>query len=420
MDQLTLLPRPRSLTWTDQRRILSPDQLIVLDAPEPNQLLFTAQRLQAALRTYANMDWQISAAVTAPPTEVGVLLRQDGTVSQHDQGYELAIEPSGITIGAATPQGMFYGVGTLIQIVEQAGGTGGTGGTLPGLMVSDWPDFAVRGVMLDVSRDKVPTMQTVYALVDKFASWKLNQVQLYTEHTFAYRKHPDVWAEASPFTGQEILELDAYCKERFVELVPNQNAFGHMHRWLEHKEYADLAETHEEIETPWGGRMKGPFSLAPTEPGSLELVTELFDELLPHFSSRQFNVGCDETWDLGQGKSRELVAEHGEGRVYLDFLLQLHREVSARGRTMQFWGDIIEKHPELIPELPKDVIANAWDTKPTIRSRHSARSTPMPACRSTSARGPRPGAASPAGRRTRSATCGTRPRTGWRTARSGI
>ncbi|HZC26443.1 MAG TPA: glycoside hydrolase, partial [Actinopolymorphaceae bacterium] len=91
-----------------------------------------------------------------------------------------------------------------------------------------------------------------------------------------------------------------------------------------------------------------------------ELAGELYDELLPHFSSRQLNVGCDETFDLGQGRSKESCEERGTGRVYLDFVRKIHAEVTARGRTMQFWGDIIEQHPELIPELPKDVVALGW------------------------------------------------------------
>ena len=77
----------------------------------------------------------------------------------------------------------------------------------------------------------------------------------------------------------------------------------------------------------------------------------LYDELLPNFSSRFFNVGCDETWDLGKGQSKKLCAAKGKGRVYLDFLKQIHREVSARGKTMMFWGDIILKYPKLICEL---------------------------------------------------------------------
>jgi len=228
------------------------------------------------------------------------------------------------------------------------------------LAISDWPDFPVRGLMLDISRDKVPRMETLFELIDMLAGWKINQIQLYTEHTFAYRQHPDVWANASPMTGDEILALDAFCRERYIELVPNQNTFGHMHRWLTHPRYAALAETHAEFDTPWGTTMQGPFSLCPLDPGSLGLVRTLFDELLPHFTSKQFNVGCDETVDLGQGRSKEECERRGTRRVYLDYLLEIYREVEARQHKMQFWGDIIVQAPELIPELPRDCVALEW------------------------------------------------------------
>ena len=185
-------------------------------------------------------------------------------------------------------------------------------------------------------------------------------MQLYTEHTFAYARHPEVWTNASPMTGDDILKLDAFCRERFIELVPNQNTFGHMHRWLELDRYRDLAETHDEFTTPWDTVMTGPFSLCPDEPGSLELVRDMLDELLPHFRSRTINVGADETVDLGQGRSRNICAERGGGRVYLDFLQKIFNEVHAREHTAQFWGDIIIHHPELIPEIPGNVTALEW------------------------------------------------------------
>ena len=68
----------------------------------------------------------------------------------------------------------------------------------PACRIEDWPDFAVRGVMLDVSRDRVPTMQTLRDLVDRLAGWKINQLQLYMEHTFAYAGHEDVWRRRRP------------------------------------------------------------------------------------------------------------------------------------------------------------------------------------------------------------------------------
>ncbi len=268
--------------------------------------------------------------------------------------YRLLISPDGVRITGHDDRALFYAAQTFRQLLRQFPHE------LPAMQIDDWADFAARGVMIDISRDKVPTMQTLYQLVDELAEWKINQLQLYTEHTFAYRAHPEIWAQASPMTGEEILQLDAYCRERYIELVPNQNSFGHMERWLRLPRYAPLAEAIDGSELPWGGRWQGPAGLCPGDAGSIELIESLYDELLPHFTSRMFNVGCDETWDLGQGRSQAECAARGKERVYLDFLRKIHQLVADRGRTMQFWGDIILHQPQLIAELPKDAIALQW------------------------------------------------------------
>jgi hypothetical protein len=343
---LNLLPLPRTLNTRDGTFSLRDQGVIAREGVDRAAMRPAAERVQEALQR-AGWAWNLGEADGPAIT----LRLEPGAPAQ---GYALSVLPDGISLRASDAAGLFYGACTLAQIIQQSGPD------LPALQITDWPDFPARGVMLDISRDRVWSMETLYGLVDMLAGWKINQLQLYTEHTFAYTHHPDVWVAASPMTDDEVRALDAYCQARFVELVPNQNSFGHMHRWLIHPRYAGLAETHDWFETPWGSKMKGPFSLAPVDPGSLALLSELYDELLPNFSSRQFNVGCDETFDLGQGRSRAAVAKLGAGRVYLDFLLKIYNEVNARGRTMQFWGDIILHHPELISELPKDVIPLEW------------------------------------------------------------
>ena len=171
--------------------------------------------------------------------------------------------------------------------------------------------FAVRSDMLDVSRDKVPTMGTLKQLVDILARFDYNQFQLYTEHTFAYSAHKAVWEHASPLTREEIRELDLYCSMHGIELVPNQNCFGHMERWLTKPAYNHLAELPQGgAPLPWGGFKKDPTTLCPTDPASLEFVAGLLDELLPNFESRLVNIGCDETFDLlGNGRSAAAVKE---------------------------------------------------------------------------------------------------------------
>ena len=297
-------------------------------------------------------NWE-TIACPAPPNQTCLSLKVDAAKVTQIQGYQLDISPGGITVIAHDDAGVFYAVATLIQILKHAGNP------LPCMSIRDWPDFPARGVMLDISRDKVYRMETLYDLVDRLAGWKINQLQLYTEHTFAYPTHRIVWQDASPMTGEEILYLDHYCRDRYIELVANQNSFGHMTRWLKHPEYAHLAEVQGAFDVPWG-TMQGPFSLAPVEPGTSELVFGLFDMLLPHFSSNQVNVGCDETWDLGFGKSKALCEAQGTGVVYLDYVLSLYTNLTRRGKTMQFWGDIIIQHPELVARLPHDLIALEW------------------------------------------------------------
>ena len=346
-----LLPMPRELSLSGGTLALAGlEPYITLKHDPAAPLAFLGQCAQTALKQYAGLNWTLAGG----DLPAGLTIVIDASAAQ-PEGYQLSIVPEGIQIVGGDAAGAFYGVCTLVQLLQTQGAT------LPLLQIRDWPDFPARGVMLDISRDKVPTMTTLYGLIDMLASWKINQVQLYTEHTFAYRKHKTVWANASPITAEEILALDAYCRERFIELVPNQNSFGHMHRWLMHKEeYGHLGETEEGIATPWGNKQEYPFSLSPVVPETLPFLEDLFDELLPNFTSRMFNIGADETFDLGAGRSKALVEARGKGRVYLDFVLEIYQRVKTRGRTMQFWGDIINQHPDLVPEIPKDVIALEW------------------------------------------------------------
>jgi hypothetical protein len=258
------------------------------------------------------------------------------------QAYRLRIDADGARIDAADDAGEFYARQTLAQLTD-------LDGSAPESDIEDWPDIAVRGVMLDVSRDKVPTMATLYALVDELASLKVNQLQLYMEHTFAYCDHEVVWAEASPYTADDIAGLDAYCRARFVELVPNQNCLGHMERWLRHPPYDQLAASPDGF-IDWSGRRRPPTTLDPLRPESLTLVRSLLAELLPTFTSTRVNVGLDEPWELGPERFDD----------YLSYVRQLLAVPELAGRQVLMWGDIVAHHPDRLADLPPDVIVCEW------------------------------------------------------------
>ena len=259
------------------------------------------------------------------------------------EGYATAIGPDGAVVTRAADQaGAFYAAKT----IEQLGRV--HGGRLPAGTVEDWPDLPVRAVMLDISRDKVPSPETLRSLIDRLAGWKVNQVQLYMEHTFAYPGHAEVWRDAGALTPAEVEELDAFCRERHVELVPNQNCLGHWERWLRHDRYRDMAVSPDGWESR--GRRRDPTTLDPVKPQSLALVRELLGELLPHFRSRRVHVGLDEPW--------ELPAERFDD--YLGWVGTLRAQPELEGHDMLMWGDIVAGHPDRVDEIPDRVTVCEW------------------------------------------------------------
>jgi hexosaminidase len=276
------------------------------------------------------------------------------TAPAQPEGYALTIDRRGVQIEFRESGGLRAATATLRQLLRAHGRR------LPCLKIRDWPDFTRRGVMLDISRGRVPRLETLLELAEHLADFKINELQLYTEHTFAYRQYKSIWRSWGALTAKEIQILDRRCRELGIDLVPNQNSFGHLRYFLEYPKLKKLAEISQPYEDASQEFVRRPTTLAPNHPGTLPFLRGLYDELLPNFSSRFFNIGGDETWDLGQGQSKQLCEAKGKGRVYFDFLKKIHREVSTRKRQMMFWGDIILKYPPLIRELPKNIIALNW------------------------------------------------------------
>jgi hexosaminidase len=350
---LILLPRPRSI---------SPGPGGALDLPADGTITVEAGSLDASeagreltktLENGRGIRWRVRPGARGSETRAIVRCSDRSLPAQ---GYRLQLTPTHLEIASSDRVGAHYAMATLAQILRQVAGP------LPLGTIEDWPDLASRGVMLDISLDKVPTLDTLFSLVDKLAGWKVNQLQLYMEHTFAYRDHEEVWAQASPMTGEDIERLDAYCRDRFIELVPNQNSFGHFERWLKLPRYRHLAEGRDGwVDPPFWWTPPYPLALCPGDPGSIALLEDLYDELLPRFSSTWFNVGCDEVDELAFGRSGDECRRIGQGRVYFDFLQKIHALVRDRGHTMLFWGDMVGQHyPELLPEIPEDCVVLEW------------------------------------------------------------
>ncbi len=327
--------------------------------PRPREILVRPGSVPAP-PGLAGREWlerlpgTIAAAETALAAPSGSAWRIAREADIPAEGYRLALGPEGARLAAADARGLLHGARVARALFAAAEGA------LPAVEIRDHPDLRVRGFMLDVSRGKVPTLPELLALAEAMAALRLNQLQLYVEHTFAWPGHEAVWRDASPLTAEDLAALGARCAELGIELVPNLNTFGHLERWLRHEPYRRLAECPEGWTHPLTGQFKPhPSTLFPDD-ASLAFVAGLLDGYLPHFASGQVNVGGDEPWELGQGRSREAVAARGKHRVYLDFLNRIHGLVRARGRRMQFWGDILLEDPALAGDAPAEALPVVW------------------------------------------------------------
>jgi hypothetical protein len=290
-----------------------------------------------------------------PPTAVVARPTEQVDASLPAEGFVLELSADRALIRHADDRGLAYARRTLGQIVDQASSASDR---LSGMTIRDWPDFPVRGYMLDISRNRVPTRQTLDRIVGLMALARLNHLQLYTEHTFAYRDHGTVWAEASPMTPEDIAWLQQRCAADGIELSANQNTFGHMERWLRHDSYRPRAEL-PEGRVASDGRFIPPAVLAPTEDNAA-FVGGLLDELLALHDSRRVNIGCDETFELGKGVSSADAAERGVTAVYADHVARIARPLTERGYEVLFWADILQKSPSVASVLPEGVVPIVW------------------------------------------------------------
>jgi hexosaminidase len=350
-----LLPQPKTILPREGAFVIAPDSPIAIPAQASNDAYFAARQLQDEIYQETCLDLPIIKFLTPPRRTVKLICGQEqatafdiepqqpqAPAATAEQAYSLTITPDDIVLYADTPIGLFYAIQTLRQLARLYGTA------IPALTIHDWPTLPYRGLMLDISRRKVPTLETLRNLVVELSHYKINALQLYTEHTFQFPRHPKIGAGCDSLDSQDIVELDAFCRIHHVELMPNLQSFGHARNTLLIPEYQHMAET----DLLW--------TLSPAFEETYTLLDELYSDMLPSFTSTNFNVDCDETWDLGKGASKPTVDEIGVGRVYLNHILRV-RELAARyGRRIQIWGDILLNHPELIGEIPEDVTLLDW------------------------------------------------------------
>ena len=335
MSKITLLPAPKHVTYFKDTLPLN-EGVAVADG------ILSGETLRFALGEFLSRK--------GVPVEITV---QSGIAPE---GYSLEINKEGIFVACGTGAGAYYALLTLRQILLQS-----ENGAVPCLRISDEPDFPARGLMVDISRNRIPNNQTLRKLVDFAARLKFNQFQLYIEgKPFFYPSLAKYYnADADVLTGGDIVSLDIYCKERFIDFVPNQNTFGHMSQWLAEKGLNELAECPEGFS--FYGTHVPASTLNPLKEESAAFVKTLMGDLLPLFSSGKVNLGGDEPFELGLGKSADVCEQEGKSKVYLGFMEKIFAIVKSHGKQPMMWGDVYkEYHKDYKNSFPKDITVLEW------------------------------------------------------------
>lgn len=347
---MNIIPKPQSLVMGKEEFILTYKGRIVIDSACNCEVFSHAKLLNKDIQEMLGFH----TAITKGEFEEGcIYLKQAEDMKKEE--YKMSIQSDGVRIHGGSSAGILHGVQTLRQILALEGAV------LPCLTIEDYPDIPNRGYYLDATRGRIPTLAYLKSFVEKLSFYKINQLQLYVEHSFLFKGLSEVWRDDTPLTADEILELDAYCRQFHIELVPSLSSFGHLYKLLSTKTYAALCELPDSDKEPFSfnDRMDH-HTIDVTNTESMELVKRLIDEYIPLFSSKHFNICADETFDLGKGKSKKLADEIGIDNMYIGFVKELCEYLVKKGKSPMFWGDIIRAFPEAIQQLPAETICLNW------------------------------------------------------------
>lgn len=269
-----------------------------------------------------------------------------GVSENEDQAYRLTVNSNFIRLEATTNTGLFYATQSLKQLYRYAYLKSPNNTiVIASMTITDWPNFKVRAWQDDISRGPIVSMDYLKRLIPQLAECKLNAFSLYTEHTFKTKCHPDI-APTDAFTAEEIKELEDFCRPYHIQIIGNQQCFGHFEEILSNPFYSHLADT--------------KWNLNPARDETYKFLEDHLREVARAYKSPYFNINCDETESLGQGAAKAYVDSLGAATVYYQHVNRVNRMLRPYRKRVMMWGDIADQHPEILDNLDKDIFLIAW------------------------------------------------------------
>jgi hexosaminidase len=351
-----LLPRPQEAHYGEGKLPLR--GLVIRFAMTPTaEDHFAAEQLAAGLSARTGLATEIGRkrprpAIMLDRTGDGALLpgTNDSVGPDSRESYLLKVTTNGVEIRAPSSAGLFYGVQTLLQMVE---GTDEQA-ALPVAEIRDWPSLAYRAFMMDFSHGQLLRVSEIMRQIDLLAKFKANQYYFYSEMNVEMEGYELVNPDAR-FTRDDIKKIVEYAHQRHMDVVPCTELYGHMHDLFRVEKFSDL------------GLPQYGDEFDPRNPRVMAVMDDLLNQNMKLFGSPWIHVGFDEPWSLGK---IGMVEGKDPFQTFVAILGHLTEEARKHGVRLVYWADIangastLSSHPDLIKKLPAGAVSAPWAYDP--------------------------------------------------------
>lgn len=268
----------------------------------------------------------------------------------YNQAYQIIITENQIEINAVTPKGLYYGAMSLVQLIEHS-----VNKEILAVEIVDWPNMELRGISDDISRGQVSTLNNFKRIIDFIARYKMNVYMPYIEDMLQLKSYPSIGKGRGALSKKEVKEIVKYASERYVDVIPAFQTLGHFENILTSKKFVDYAE------------FPGAASLAITEKKTYKFLENMLKEVFAVFPSKYINIGADESYDVGSGKSKERTKKIGRSRIHAEHYKKVFNICKKNKRKIMMYGDVILNHRDILKEIPNDVIIVDWHYSASTR-----------------------------------------------------
>jgi hexosaminidase len=366
LDDLNLMPWPQTINLQEGSFVLTKNFKVNITG-NPNPRVFTGatqfvRRLDERTGLFLEQAF-LTKVNEVPEAQLQINIIRHGEIKlNEDESYRLRVESNVIRIDATTDLGALHGLETLLQLLQNTS----TWYYFPIATISDSPRFVWRGLMIDAARHFQP-VDVIKRNLDAMASMKMNVFHWHLADDQGWRiemkKHPklnELATDGSYYTQEEIRNIVKYADERGILVVPEIDVPGHASALL--SAYPEIGSKLASDAAYAVKRNSGIYNstLDPTNPKTYQLLSEIFDEVCPLFSSDYFHIGGDENngkeWNsnpkIQEFKKKNKMTSNHDLQTY--FNMQLIPMLKKHNKKLMGWEEIMTEN------MSKDAIIHAW------------------------------------------------------------